>query len=388
MCAYRYESKIFVDAQAHNGLRLWLNNFDSLILACPQLEVTPPVGYLPVDDARISFVGLPAAYTPHRFIMALRRTVPTLRKIIASADHLHFAIGGMFGDWASACAIIAHRSRRNFTIWTDRVESQVAAFQAKSQRGPKRLYYESMAFLMKVYERQIIKLGSLGLFHGMDCFTAYSPYSPNPQLVHDIHLRPENQITDLEIDTRLRYSGPVRIAYAGRAHRDKGLFDWIDALSVASTSGLDFQAVWFGDGPQLKCALKRVEEKHLSNKIRFMGAVKHRELIENLRSFDLFMFCHKTMESPRCLIEALICGLPLIGYASPYARDLIKEHGGGILSPKDRPEFLVESVRYFLQNRSELTKRAQQDGRRFDAESAFRHRSDLMKSMATGSLLR
>jgi colanic acid/amylovoran biosynthesis glycosyltransferase len=380
---YHYESKFFIDAQAHNGLRLWLDNFDSLILACPQFDAAPPTGYLPVDDRRITFVGLPEAYTPHRFMIALYGTAPKLRQIIETADHLHFAIGGMFGDWASACAIIARRSGKHFSIWTDRVESQVALFQAKSKTGPKRLYYMFMAFLMKIYERQIIKLSSLGLFHGMDCYTAYSPYSSNPQLVHDIHLGTENQITDLDIEARLKYSGRVRIAYAGRVHREKGVFDWIDALSLASKSGLDFHAVWFGDGPDLKGAVKRVKDEKLSERVHFMGAVKHRDLIEHLRSFDLFMFCHKTMESPRCLIEALICGLPLIGYASPYSQDLIKEHGGGILSQRDRPDLLLESISYFMQNRRELTKSAQQDGRRFDAETAFRHRSDLMKSMTS-----
>ena len=64
--------------------------------------------------------------------------------------------------------------------------------------------------------------------------------------------------------------------------------------------------------------------------ISFPGIEKDRQLvIDFLRTLDVFMFCHVTPESPRCLIEALMSGLPLIGYDSEYAKDLVAEHGGG-----------------------------------------------------------
>jgi colanic acid/amylovoran biosynthesis glycosyltransferase len=379
--AYRKDSQVLIDAQAHNGLRLWLNNFDTLTLACPTLDDDPPSGCLPIVDERITFVALPVAYTPVRFASSLYKTTPILRKIIATSDYLHFAIGGLFGDWAAVSAIIASRNDRPFAVWTDRVESQVTAFQATSKRGLRKLYSVTVAALMKTYERQIIKMSAVGLFHGMECYEAYSSYSANPHLVHDIHLGREHQITNTEIATRLDHKGPIRITYAGRVHRDKGVFDWIDALSSAAKDGIDFKAVWFGDGPELDNARRYVITKNLSNRVEFPGAVtNHLSLIETLRSFDLFMFCHKTQESPRCLVEALICGLPLVGYETPYPRDLIKGHGGGILTPFGQPALLSESIRKFRDRRTEITRDAQLDGKLFDAESVFQHRADLMKA--------
>ena len=41
--AVRCHSQIFVDAQARNGLRLWLDNFDVLTLACPTEDGPVPV---------------------------------------------------------------------------------------------------------------------------------------------------------------------------------------------------------------------------------------------------------------------------------------------------------------------------------------------------------
>jgi colanic acid/amylovoran biosynthesis glycosyltransferase len=384
---YRKGSQVLIDAQAHNGLRLWLNNFDTLTLACPTLDDDPPTGYLPIIDERITFEALPVAYTPLRFASSLRTTTPILKKAIAASDYLHFAIGGLFGDWAAVSAIIASRSDRPFAVWTDRVESQVTAFQATSKRGLRKFYSVAVAALMKTYERKIIQMSAVGLFHGMECYEAYSPYSTNPHLVHDIHLGRQHQITDAEIATRLDYKGPIRIVYAGRVHRDKGVFDWIEALSYAAKEDIDFRAVWFGDGPEIDAARHHVMNRNLSDRIEFPGAVtNHLSLIARLRSFDLFMFCHKTQESPRCLVEALICGLPLVGYETPYPRDLIKEHEGGILSAFGRPELLPGSIRKFCEQRNEVTRNAQLDGKLFDAESAFQHRSDLMKeSLQRGS---
>lgn len=381
LIAFRRGPQIFIDAQSRNGLRLWLDNFDVVTLACPTSDGHAPADFVPIDDRRIKFVALPPAYTPHRFAAALLKTRKTLAKVINESDYLHFAIGGLFGDWGSASAIIAHRMRRPFAVWTDRVESQVAAFQAVSKSGLKKYYYLAMARLVKLYERQVIRRSALGLFHGMDCYEAYSQFSANPHLVHDVHLGKESQIGDPEFEDRLRCSGPLRIAYAGRAHRDKGIYDWLEALTHAAKAGAAFEAVWFGDGPELEAARKQIVKEELSEKVHMVGSTDHQILITKLRSFDVFLFCHKTRESPRCLIEALICGLPIIGYDSPYPRDLIKINGGGILVPANDTVALAAAIISFNRERHVLTHKARLDGSLFDADSVFKERSDLMKTL-------
>ena len=109
-------------------------------------------------------------------------------------------------------------------------------------------------------------------------------------------------------------------------------------------------------------------------------------MIGALSAHDVFVFCHKTPESPRCLIEALICGLPIVGYDSAYPRDLISENGGGLLTPRDDPNTLADTLHTFLQNRhhvADLAEAARLDGMRFSPEQIFRHRSDLMKQFAS-----
>jgi colanic acid/amylovoran biosynthesis glycosyltransferase len=385
--AFQSNGRVYIDDQACDGLRLWLENFKTVIFACVATVGEPPADRSPIDRvpgySRLRFVGLPEAYTPHRFAKAIPHTSRLLSKLIDGSDHLHFAIGGLWGDWASVASLIASRKKRPYAVWTDRVESQVAFFGAKSTTGLRHLYQQSNAVLMRHYERYVIKKSQLGLFHGMDCFEAYAPYSINPHLVHDIHLSSQDGLTDAELVQRQSSSlGRLQLAYAGRAHREKGIFDWIEALKLAHQAGANFDAVWFGEGPDREKAISVTKNAGLQSRVQFPGSISdHRQLISRLKQFDAFLFAHKTPESPRCLIEALVCGLPLIGYDSPYARDLIRENGGGKLTPIHHPELLATSLLTFQDEQNVLTRAARKDGLKFSAEGVFRHRSELMRTL-------
>jgi colanic acid/amylovoran biosynthesis glycosyltransferase len=384
--AFSEKDRIYVDRQACNGLRLWLENFQTVTLMCGVHQAKPPEDRSPLDEiegsGRLKFVGLPVAYTPHKFLASLPKFVPVISREITGSQFLHFAIGGLWGDWAAVACLLAYRAKRPFAVWTDRVESQVVAFQANSKRGVRKLYSKCTAWLMKHYERYLTRRASIGLFHGMDCYEAYSKYSKNPNLVHDIHLDYKDLITERELETRLARSDPIKLVYAGRVHKDKGVFDWIEALALAASASIDFTAVWFGDGPEMVAARDLTKSLGLSHRIQFPGAINnHPELIEEIKTFDAFVFCHKTLESPRCLIEALICGLPLIGYDASFQRDLIKNHNGGLLTPINDTKKVAGSIAAFLKNRNILTYSARLDGSAFDATNVFRQRSALMRSI-------
>lgn len=382
--AYSHGGKIYVDRQACNGLRLWLENFSLVTCACPTQDLAPPADRLPIDDIkgieRLSFVRLPVAYTFVSFMGALPRALATLDESMSAARYLHFAIGGLWGDWGAVACLMAARRGRQFVVWTDRVESAVIRFSARSKPAIKAAYYRFYATLVHHYERYVIRRSPIGLFHGMDCYEAYAPFCSRPFLVHDLHLEEADQVSDDEIDRRLQRSGPLRIAYAGRVHREKGVFHWLETLSNAKRAGLEFSASWFGDGPDLTEARMQARQFGLDDCVEFPGSVSdHRALMEGLKTFDLFLFCHLTPESPRCLIEALVCGLPLIGYDSPCQRDLIRHHGGGLLAPQGDPVSLARVLCDFPARRKSLTSNARQDGRAFTATAVFRHRSELTR---------
>ena len=389
---YSSEDGYLLEDQACNGLRLWAENFDRVIVMHP-LETGPaPPSWIPVrssgiDLNRVEMVALPTAYRPDRFLTHYLGVRRQIAQLIDRAHYLSFSIGGLFGDWGSVAAIEAHRKGRRFAVWTDRVESEVVRHQASTAQSAKArmrasLYHRPMAML----ERAIIQKATVGLFHGAETHAAYAPYAKASEIVHDIHLREQDRIPTDELKKKLHrvLKGPLNICYLGRADTMKGTDDWIEVMVQLKAAGVDFHATWLGDGEHLQTMKTQVNQLGLGAKISLPGFVRDRTaILQALREAHVFVFCHKTPESPRNLIEALVSGTPLVGYDSPFPKDLISTNGGGLLSPKDDVKALALSLASLSGNREQLADligRAALDGSAFNDVAVFRHRSEVIRA--------
>ncbi|MBB5685621.1 glycosyltransferase [Sphingobium boeckii] len=388
---YNVEGRFFIESQACNGLRLWLENFDFVTLCNPMVCVSEaPNNTLPVKEMlgfeNLKLAPLPASWGLAQFVKRLPLAIKQLSSLIAEHQHLCFAIGGLWGDWAAVAGLLANRKERKAAIWTDRVESQIKLQEARNSNGLRFLYRHVIAELLKRLERAVISRSAMGLFHGMDTYQAYSQFSPSPHLVHNVHLGPDSRIRWETLGRKMRQiNKPIlKIAYCGRVHQEKGVFEWIETLKILLSRGIQIDANWFGEGPELEVARSIVLAAGLEKKVKFKGHLAGRQiLLRQIQSADIFMFCHKSAESPRCLIEALLSGTPIVGFGSAYSRDLIKNRGGGLMTPMD-PVMLADAIEDLYRNQAKLkrmTHMAALDGYRLIDESVFKHRSDLIKSL-------
>ena len=397
---------LLFEKQACNGLERWADHFGKVVVACPLEPGGPPglsgtaatVEYLEVDSlpsrARIEPIPLPFAYRLGQFLKCYRETRATLARAIGECEYLSFAIGGLVGDWASVAALEAIRQGRKYSIWTDRVEHMVIRSSHLDSSGLRRSYLRIKnnwikSPLMKPLERHLIGHSALGLFHGRDCFDAYSPHCREPRLVHDIHLKPGDRIPPEQLLAkveRVRAGGPIRLVYAGRMAEMKGPFDWIRAMAGLRDRKVDFRATWIGDGPLLAEARAEIERLGLGDRVELPGFVGDRTLLlQALRDSDLFVFCHKTPESPRCLIESLMSATPIIGYDRSYPRDLLEDLAGRFLVPLDDEDALVDRIAAIDADRPGLASAAEKCdelGSHYSDEAVFRHRSELIKEFA------
>lgn len=342
---YRDEKgELLVERQAVNGLRLWAENFSRVTVMMPLDPASSPRGWERLSDVasrldRVQFEPLPMAYRPDQFFRHLPATRRRIQKLISEAQWLSFAIGGLFGDWGAVASFTAYRMKRPFAVWTDRVESEIVRQEAGT--GPwkarlrRRLAHRPMAAL----ERAVIRRATLGLFHGRETYEAYAPFSRGPaEVVHDIHLGPRDHIAPERLATKAggASEGPLRLIYTGRADPMKGPFDWIEVLKHLSDMGVDFRARWLGDGSERAGMIAQIAKAGLQDRVEMPGFVDDRTaVLEELRNAHVFLFCHLTPESPRCLIEALASGCPLVGYESAYPDDLIAAHRGAYWCPEE-----------------------------------------------------
>ena len=389
------DGKFLFEAQACNGLEQWADNFGLITVATlliPEALVPEEKMIVWRDTAtlaepqRFEFVPLPWAYSVPLFLRHHHATKVLLGQLVERSRYLQFGIGGLIGDWGAVAAIAAHEQKRAYAIHADWVEHKHILQVSKGKSLPKRLKAHVMSFLMEKYNAWIIRRAALGLWHGADCYTAYSPLCNNSFLIHDIHTNAQDVIAPaalIDKASRVMTETTLRLCYAGRMEPMKAPLDWIKAVERAYRSGVDLKATWLGDGSLLKEMQHMIDERGLSSVIELVGFESDRgKLLQKIRESHLMLFTHITPESPRCLIEALISGTPIIGYQCDYADDLVKEHGGGEFVPIgqwERLGALLADLSHDRAHLSHLIQQAGENGKRFNSEVVFRERSHLMK---------
>ncbi len=389
------DNQLLFELQACNGLERWADNFGSVVIAAPiipetlaeQEEMLVWRDTLTLEKPeRFEFIPLPWAYSLPKFLICYPSVRNQLREKIIECYYLCFSIGYLWGDWAAIAALEARKLGKDYAILTDRVEYQVLRTISRETSLPKRIKSEIIAYLMEKYHKFIIKNCSLGLWHGKDCYMENISLCKNSHLIHDIHLKVSDQIDPTALEKKLeliKTETILQICYAGRLEKMKAPLDWVKALGKARELGTNFQAAWFGDGSLFEETKNLIAQLNLDDCIKLVGFMRNRQdLFQQIKDSHLMLFTHITRESPRCLLESFICGTPIVGYQSFYVDDLVEEYGGGYFVDCHNWQALGEILFNLFQNREkliELTKKAAQNGKRFNDESVFYERSQLIK---------
>jgi glycosyltransferase involved in cell wall biosynthesis len=390
----RVGDRLLVESQALNGLRLWASHFNPLTVCAPVL----PEGhdhaasvYVETDDLlqqnkHIRFVPLPWGYRPVDHFREARVVREIFSELIPRHRYFCFANLGTFGAWSHIALDIARAGQRRYSLWFDWVMhdmpvNETISLKARAKRMVDQTYWRRKT-------EQAIQHAALGLFHGKTVFDSYAPLCPNPALVHNIHVSPADAISDQELAhklARMRQGAPLKVGYVGRAHPMKAPGDWLNVAAqvLAELGPGKVEFTWLGDGPLRDDMLKRVQAEGLEASVKFPGQLSDRsQVLQFIRDQDLFLFCHVTPESPRCLIESLISGTPIVGYESAYAKDLVGERGGGRFSALHDWPALARQIVALDEDRPALAALAQVAAAsrpHFSDEAVFRHRAELIR---------
>ena len=388
---------LLFEEQACNGALRWADNFSHVTIFSPLIPETyvandRTITWKSINELShraIRFIPLPWAYSFSGFSKNYFQVQRLLSSAIDSHDHLQFAIGGLVGDWASVASLLAARRGRKFAIHTDRVEHEVLLEVSRNLSSLRRLKAVGTAWAMKRYHKRLIERCSLGLWHGNDCFRAYSPWCRESHLIHDIHLKKTAHIKDVSLAAKLRdaaESPVLKICYMGRMDPMKAPLDWLQALAAAREQGVSLQATWYGDGVLRDEVDRLIAQLGLKDNVQTPGFVQDREMLMNaVEQSHLTMFTHVTPESPRCLLESLVVGTPIVGYDNAFATDLTSAHGGGSFVPVHDWRALGTRLAELAQDRTKLLtliKSAAVSGSGFNDEAVFEERSLLIKQFA------
>jgi glycosyltransferase involved in cell wall biosynthesis len=390
----KVDNELEIDVDFCEGLRLYLDNFDQVSVACPVttdlldsgLRRCRRVRDLPWQN-RIKIIPLPSAYHWRDFLSHYENVRRVLRAEIENADYLVFSPHSLIGDWPTVAAREAVKLKRSYVIDADVVYEEVG--QVGWARNPLWKRFVKKHIVLPLFQhshRYCLKHSSLALLQGQDVCDAYSPFCPNPHKVYHMPISKDDYITDLQLQSKLsglNQSRPLKACYIGRAIDMKGPVDWLKTLHELNKAGVEISATWLGDGSLLPSMRSMAEHLGMTRFVQFPGYVSDRdEILQTLKDSDIFLFCHKTPESPRCLVEALASGCPLIGYGSAYPKELVEQCGGGQFAPVGDWKALANIVTEINKDREklrELIRMASASGRLYERDATMQRRIDLIK---------
>ncbi|MDB9525544.1 glycosyltransferase [Oscillatoria sp. CS-180] len=390
------DGQLLIDIDWLDALKIYLKNFEKVTLACPVttdnnnfgLQKCYPVEKLSYGH-RLEFLPLPEAFKVNDFIKNYSVVRSLLSKRIQESQYLEFSPHALVGDWAAVACLEAIQQDRPYVISADVVYHKVAKISYSKKPFLKRFIKDSLSLpLMKRYHEHLFRQSHMALIQGQDAYNEYSRYCRKANLIYHVTVTGEEKITPSQLEQKaesvLSKDNPLRICYAGRAAEIKGPLDWIRAIDTLVKSGTPVQASWIGDGPLLSEMRDLAESLGISDHISFPGYVAEREkVVEFVRNAHIFLFCHKTPESPRCLIEALALGCAIIGYESAYPVELVNPHGGGEFVDVDDWQMLAKKLSSLDTERqalADLIRKAAQSGNVFDRTTAHQNRIDLIRA--------
>jgi glycosyltransferase involved in cell wall biosynthesis len=160
---------------------------------------------------------------------------------------------------------------------------------------------------------------------------------PNP--APDLPALPSHE----EARSALGIPGPL-LGFAGRIGRQKALEVALEAVhQVAGVSLLVG-----GDGPERADMERRASELGLEGRVRFLGALPRRQVLELFRAADASMLSSTWENFPHTLVESLAVGTPVISTDVGGVAEVVRDHENGLLVPAGDAKALAAAiVRFF-----------------------------------------
>ncbi len=147
-----------------------------------------------------------------------------------------------------------------------------------------------------------------------------------------------------------------RIGFVGRLAWEKNLLPLIEAVS-----NLEAELVLVGEGPQKEGLAAHAAAKKAD--VIFLGKVLNLDLPKFLNSWDVFVLPSLYEGHPKALLEAMACGLTVVGTRVPGIRELIADGENGLLCEPDAAS-IRQALERLLED-SALRRRLGQNARRY-----------------------
>ncbi len=146
-------------------------------------------------------------------------------------------------------------------------------------------------------------------------------------------------------------TGHIKLLYVGRLVEKKGIHLLIEAIHHLKSSGIPVECTFAGSGPLAKKLAATAKELDLSNQVRFIGYVSHKDLRSYYQTHDLLV-CPSVQARnmdmdgmPNVMLEAMAIGVPVIASDLSGIPEIITHRETGMLFQSGNVEGIVQHIK-------------------------------------------
>jgi glycosyltransferase involved in cell wall biosynthesis len=168
--------------------------------------------------------------------------------------------------------------------------------------------------------------------------------------------------------------GSVRLLYVGRFNTFKNVETLVEAVGRLSQMDVgEFELDLVGEGEQRPVLERMVSELGLSRRVHFVGWVARDRIADHYRCADIFVTATTWEGMPNTVLEAMACGLPIVGTQASGLRELVRDGLNGYLVPIKDPNALAQALARLVDNGYERRRMGRQSRKLAEREFAWEY---------------
>lgn len=183
----------------------------------------------------------------------------------------------------------------------------------------------------------------------------------------------------------------VHIGYVGRLEHEKGVCEFLETCKILNNV-IEYKATIIGYGSYYNETITYIKSNCLDNKITLIKGLPQSELGNYYRMFDLLIFSSRAQESLGLTgIEAMACGIPVIGSNVGGIASYIRHRENGWLVPVNNVEQIKKSIEEYLNltlnEKAEIKNNCIKTGKMYYNETVCKKLADDIKHLPPPTII-
>ena len=153
----------------------------------------------------------------------------------------------------------------------------------------------------------------------------------------------------------MRHSNKIKddellILFIGNIEIFKGIFELLEAFQQINSNNKNVKLMIIGGGTKEHKIKNKVSKYNLDDYVIFKGEISPETIQNYYQMADIFTLPSYTEGLPMVVIEAMACGIPVVGSNAGGIPELVKDNVNGFLVPPKDVEILKEKLEILVDN--------------------------------------